>query len=97
MTTLQADASVQTVQIIDPNDDEFDLNLKQYIHYCCDKCEYKSRENVVFKMHLDECDLPLTDIVRENVHILGEPISPIQLTHLYFWKVYPPCESFQSD
>ena len=54
MTTLQADVSVQTVQIIDPNHDELDLNLKQYIHYCCDKCEYKSRESVVFKLHLDE-------------------------------------------
>ena len=39
----------------------------------------------------------LTDIVTENVHILGEPISPTQLTQKYFWKVYPPCKSFKSD
>ena len=32
----------------------------------------------------------LTDVVAENVHILGEPISPIQLTQSIFGRSTHP-------
>ena len=46
------DASVQTVKIIDVKDEMRDL--QQYIYYCCDQCEFKSKEGMMFKLHLDE-------------------------------------------
>ena len=54
-----------------------------------DKIEIHSNDDEI-KRHRDKYHLSLTDDVAENVHILGEPISPIQLTQSIFGRSTHP-------
>ena len=37
-----------------PNVADFVEDLKEYLHYCCDKCDYKVKKSKIFRVHMDE-------------------------------------------
>ena len=59
-------------------------NNQNTTQYCMDCSYIQQQQHNLYLFHT------LTDVVAENVHILGEPISPIQLTQSIFGRSTHP-------